>query len=194
MDLNTKCKQELRNEMQEQRTALSAEQVESHSRLIAAKLNELDPIINARRIMGFASIRNEVDLSFFLEGQAVQGKTVLLPRVEKDGNLAAVEFGGWHLSRPGAFGIMEPTGPVCSPDGIDAILVPGLVFDGHGYRLGYGKGYYDRFLKRLPPNTFICGVCYEFQVVDDLMPYDKDMPVHWIVTEKSELVLNWDFF
>lgn len=194
MDLNAKRKQELRHEMQEQRATLSAEQVEEHSRLIAAKLNALHPIINARRIMGFASIRNEVNLGSFLEDQAAQGKTVLLPRVDKKNNLDAAEFEGWNLCRSGGFGIMEPTGPACSLKEIDVVLVPGLVFDAHGYRLGYGKGYYDRFIKLLPSNTFVCGICYEFQVVDDIMPHDKDIPVHWIVTEKSELVINWDFF
>jgi 5-formyltetrahydrofolate cyclo-ligase len=190
MDINASCKykQELRKQMQKRRYALSAEQIARHSRLIAAKLNKLKPIINARRIMGFASIRHEVDLSCFLAGQAIQGKTILLPRVEEDGDLAAVEFGGWHLSRPGAFGIIEPTGSACSPAEIDAILVPGLVFDARGYRLGYGKGYYDRFLKLLTPNIFICGVCYDFQLVDALSPHDKDMPVHCIITEKSELI------
>lgn len=194
MDMKDKYRQDLRNEMRERRLSLSAVEVETYSTLIATKLSELEPIINARAIMGFASIRNEVDLSLFLEGQAGQGKKILLPRVEKSGELAAVEFEGWQSTRQGAFGIMEPSGLLCSPAGIDVILVPGLVFDACGYRLGYGKGYYDRFLQLLPKNTFICGVGYEFQIVDDIRPHEKDVPMHWIVTDKSELVIDWDFF
>ena len=96
--------------MGDKRASLSPAQVEAYSRLIAAKLSELEPLIKARSIMGFASISNEVDLGFFLEEQANQGKTILLPRVEKNGELAAVEFTGWQHTRPGAFNIREPMG------------------------------------------------------------------------------------
>ena len=194
MDVKDKHRQDLREKMSARRASLSATQVANHSALIAAKLKELEPIINAGRIMGFSAIRNEVDLRFFIEAQEGQGKKILLPRVEKSGELAAVEFVSWQSARPGAFGILEPTGPVCSLDEIDVVLVPGLVFDGRGYRLGYGKGYYDRFLQLLPKKTFICGVCFEFQVVDDIMPHSGDVPMQWIVTDKSELVIDWDFF
>jgi len=194
MEEQDKCRQALRQEMGERRASLSPEQVAAYSRLISGKLRQLEPIINARSIMGFASIRNEVDLRSFLEEQATQGKTILLPRVEKDGALAAIEFTGWQHTRPGAFNIMEPSAINASTTDIDVVIVPGLVFDGNGFRLGYGKGYYDRFLKILSKNTFICGVGYDFQVVDNVCPHAGDVPVHWIVTEKSELVINWDFF
>lgn len=187
-------RQVLRKEMGDRRASLSALQIETYSNLIAGKLMELEPLISARNIMGFASVRNEVDLRPFLQGQADLGKTILLPRVEKDGGLAAVEFSSWESTRLGAFGIAEPVGSDFPLAKIDAVIVPGLVFDAYGYRLGYGKGYYDRFLKLLPKSTFICGVCYEFQVVDNIIPNDEDVPMHWIVTEKSELVINWDFF
>jgi 5-formyltetrahydrofolate cyclo-ligase len=194
MNANEIHRQDLRKRMSEHRASLSAAQVENYSHLIAVKLSQLEPIINARRIMGFSSIRNEVNMQFFMGVEEGQGKKILLPRVEKSGELAAVEFENWQSTRPGAFGILEPTGPACSLDEIDVVLVPGLVFDAHGYRLGYGKGYYDRFLKFLPTNTFICGVAYEFQVVDDIRHHEKDVPMHWIVTDKSELVIDWDYF
>ena len=73
---------------------------------------------------------------------------------------------------------------------IDVVLVPGLVFDSSGHRLGYGKGYYDRFLSLLYPHTFICGVCYDFQVADNVFPHPGDIPMHCIVTEKSEIVIK----
>jgi 5-formyltetrahydrofolate cyclo-ligase len=180
--------------MGDKRASLLPDQVEANSRLISSKLNVLEPLVNARSIMGFANIGNEVDLSFFLEEQADQGKTILLPRMEPQGALAAIEFTGWQHTRPGAFKIREPLGPEISAADIDAVIVPGLVFDGHGYRLGYGKGYYDRFLEGLSNKTFVCGVCYDFQVVDNVCPHAGDIPVHWIVTEKSELAINWDFF
>ena len=187
-------RQPLRDEMAKRRADLSPAQVEDYNQLITHKLLELEPIINGRSIMAFASIGNEVDLRIFMENQINQGKTILLPRVEKGGRLAAIEFKGWQHTQAGVFGIREPSGVPASPLEIDVVIVPGLVFDGHGYRLGYGKGYYDRFLAQIPKNAFICGVCYDFQVIDDIFPHDGDVPMHWIVTERSELVVNWDFF
>lgn len=154
---------------------------------------DLEPLRRAHCIMGFASIGNEVNLSPWVVALLERRKTILLPRVEKDG-LVAVKFTSWSATFPGAFGIPEPAGAKISPEEIEAVIVPGLVFDAQGYRLGYGKGYYDRFLKLLPSTTFICGVCYEFQVVDDIFPHCGDIPVHWIVTEKSELLIKGDFF
>lgn len=195
MEKKVRDRQTLRREIGNRRDALSPEQVTAYSRSITNKLMILEPLLNARTIMGYASIRNEVDLHFFLDEQAARGRTILLPRVEKNGMLAAVEFTGWQHTRPGAFNIMEPrTADHFDIGDIDAVIVPGLVFDGKGYRLGYGKGYYDRFLKTLSKNTFICGVCYDFQIVDNVDPHTEDVPVHWIVTEKSELAVNWDFF
>ncbi len=186
-------RQLMRREMGEKRGLLTAGQVQDHSRAIAARLQDLHPFVQATAIMGFAGIGNEVDLTAALQKWA-ESRTVLLPRVEKNGQLAAVKFEGWEQTRSGVFGIREPGGSPVNPSTIDMVIVPGLVFDGKGYRLGYGKGYYDRFLKLLPARTFVCGVCYDFQVVDTVWPHESDVPMHWIVTEKSELAINWDFF
>lgn len=195
MERQARDRQALRREMENRRSGLLPEQVAVYSRSVNERLRVLQPLIKARTIMGYAGIRNEVDLHSFLSEQAERGIIVLLPRVEKDGALSALEFSGWNNTCPGAFNIMEPlAGDPFNPADIDAVIVPGLVFDGKGYRLGYGKGYYDRFLKTLSKNTFICGVCYEFQVVGNVYPHSGDVPVHWIVTEKSELAVNWDFF
>jgi 5-formyltetrahydrofolate cyclo-ligase len=194
METQEQHRRALRREMNDRRASLTSAHIESYSRLIAGKLSELEPMIKARSIMGYASIGNEVDLSIFLAEQIDRGKTILLPRVKTNGALAAVEFTGWQYTQPGAFKIREPIGVEVTAATIGVVIVPGLVFDTYGFRLGYGKGYYDRFLKTLPKNTFICGVCYEFQVVDNVYPHAGDVPVHWIVTEKSELAVNWDFF
>lgn len=186
-------RQMIRREMGERRARLTHQQVQVYSRAISDRLQELHPIIHSAAIMGFAAINNEVDLTLCLE-KWTGSRTVLLPRVEPDGQLAAVKFEGWEQTSRGGFGIREPLGEPVAPSTIDAVIVPGLVFDGKGYRLGYGKGYYDRFLKLLPASTFICGVCYDFQVVDTVWPRGGDVPMHWIVTEKSELAIDWDYF
>ncbi len=184
----------MREDALRKRNNLSLAETQEFSSRINAKLMELGPVLKAKSIMGFASIKNEVDLSWFLEKMKTKGKTILLPRVEENENIVAVEFKGWEYTASGPFGIKEPVGPAFPAEEIDVILVPGLVFDPHGYRLGYGKGYYDRFLSRGKTPTFFCGICYEFQLVENVFPHEGDVVLDWIVTEKSEILINGDFF
>jgi len=186
-EVNENSRALLRQQMLTSRSELTLEQVASMSSQIVSRLDQLAPLRHARCIMGFASIKNEIDLAFWMGKEMAQGKTLLLPRVEKSGQLAAVEFKGWEHTAAGSFGIREPLGPPFDPQLIDVVLVPGLVFDAQGYRLGYGKGYYDRFLPRLRKEAFCCGLCYDFQMVDDVLPHPADVPVDWILTERSEL-------
>lgn len=184
----------LRKRMHEERAGITRAQVEAWSTSVCRKLAELEPVRKAKTIMGFAAIKNEVNVNRFLGEEKNNGKTILLPRIESEGVIKAVEFVGWERTKKGQFGIAEPIGHHYDPQSIDIVLVPGLVFDGNGYRLGYGKGYYDRFLPTLAKDAFICGVCYEFQVVENVFPHDNDIPVHWIVTDRSELVIDWQYF
>jgi len=186
----------LRQEKQAIRRRMTSEDVRELSEKISGRVMELEPVRTANTIMGFLSIDNEVDLMPLLDELKKMGKTVLLPRVidTKERIMEAVEYKSLEEMHEGAYGILEPEGTAYSQEDIDAVLVPGLVFDANGYRLGYGAGYYDRFLPSLRNNTFICGICYEFQVCDDIHSCEGDIPVHWIVTDRSELLINSDFF
>jgi len=187
------ARKKLRSEMKTKRQALSQAAIKQASQLIARALSQLNPIQDAKTIMCFQAIQNEVDLSLFMQQQQQKGKKILLPRVEGD-HIVAVEWQGKENSQMSSFGISEPLGEAFPAEKIDVVLVPGLVFDPRGYRLGYGKGYYDRFLPLLRSNAFKCGVAYEFQVVDNVLPHAGDVPVHWIVTDQSELLIDADFF
>ena len=187
-------KKQLRTEMKHRRDQMAAAEVQHCSQQIRQRVEELNPMQEAQNIMAFASINNEVDLMPLMEKWRQQGRTILLPRVEAQGKLVAVEWTGWEDIQAGPFGIREPLGKAFDPRLIEAVLVPGLVFDYKGYRIGYGKGNYDRFLPHLSDSAFICGVCYEFQVVENIFPHQHDIPMHWIVTDHSELVISWDYF
>lgn len=184
----------LRSEMKKRRQSLSQEEIKQAGELIARALDQLNPVQDAKTIMCFQAIQNEVDLGLFMQEQLQKGKKILLPRVDGD-RIVAVEWQGDATnSRISSFGIAEPSGEASPAEEIDVVLVPGLVFDARGYRLGYGKGYYDRFLPQLRSNAFKCGVAYEFQIVDNVFPHEGDVPVHWIVTEQSEVLIDADFF
>lgn len=190
---NIPAKAELRRRMLVQRQSLSQEQVLELSLRVGKRLEQLQPLKQARVIMAYSSIKNEVYLNRWLDNMRSQGKTILLPRVEGD-DLVAVEYRGWEACGNGPFGINEPDGEPYDTEAIDAILIPGLAFDGSGYRLGYGKGYYDRFLTGISETVFRCGVAFEFQVVDTIFPGDRDIPMHWIVSDRSEVAVDMRFF
>jgi 5-formyltetrahydrofolate cyclo-ligase len=138
-------------------------------------------------VAAFASIRGEIDTYPILEGVLAAGKKLALPHVSKDKTqLRFYEVKDLNGLTPGEFGILcpEPVHAVAM-DKIDLILVPGLAFDRKGYRLGFGKGYYDRALPNLRPSALSVGLCYSFQLVDSVPAGTHDIPVKALLHEKD---------
>jgi len=106
-----------------------------------------------------------------------RANTALIPSELKD-------FPGDLTS--GTWGILEPKAdrvrPV-DPQEIDLVVVPGVSFDPNGNRLGYGGGFYDRFLLRTKPDTTFVALAFELQIRDDVHPEEHDHPVHYVITE-----------
>ena len=114
-------------------------------------------------------------------------KRVVVPVVNGD-HLRAVELSDDLAQlRRGRFGILEPyeTQSVIQPQEIGYIAVPGVAFDSRGGRLGFGKGYYDRFLGQLPATTYRCGLAFGIQVVPCVPQAPHDICMHGIVTEQG---------
>ncbi|HXF36758.1 MAG TPA: 5-formyltetrahydrofolate cyclo-ligase, partial [Actinomycetota bacterium] len=85
-----------------------------------------------------------------------------------------------------AYGALEPAGgEVLSPQELDAVVVPGLAFDRRGYRVGYGGGFFDRFLPRTRPDAFRVGICFHLQLVEEVPHGAGDEPVDAVVTERE---------
>lgn len=108
------------------------------------------------------------------------------------------ELGLWRFDSfdeltPGTWGILEPsparrpTHRLLRPEQVDLVVVPGLAFDAHGGRLGYGKGYYDGLLARVRGDVVAVGLCFEGQVVPAVPVAPHDMPMNFIVTEERVL-------
>lgn len=104
--------------------------------------------------------------------------------MQPNGRLEHREFKGRARLVTNRWGVSEPlTGALVLPSELDCVIVPGLAFDKRGYRLGYGKGFYDRFLADL--NVPTIGVCFSQFLLDEL-PFDVyDVPVSSVVTERS---------
>jgi 5-formyltetrahydrofolate cyclo-ligase len=145
----------------------------------------------SRVVLGYASFRQEVDTFPLLEEVLARGKELVLPRVVRASrslHLLRVKDLAADL-RPGYQGILEPDPARCSsvdPGLIDLVLVPGVVFDRRGFRLGYGGGYYDRLLASLPRAVRV-GLAFSLQVVEELPVLPHDLPVDVLVTEDGVL-------
>ena len=135
---------------------------------------------NAMTVLLYHSLSDEVNTHQFLEEWCKQ-KQVLLPVVVGD-HLELRHYYGAHELKTGAFGIAEPTGTLFKDyTKIDFVAVPGLAFDKNGHRLGRGKGYYDRLLSQLT-NAYKAGICYPFQVVDEVPVEPTDITMDGIIT------------
>jgi len=116
------------------------------------------------------------------------GKRLCLPQVidKKEGLMEPIEMPApWYDNvAPGYFGILEPTkGSTVDPCLIDIVLLPGVAFDQECYRLGYGGGFYDRFLPRLSPNAIKIGIAFGMQMVDRVPRDPHDIPLDGVCTE-----------
>ena len=126
----------------------------------------------------YNSFGDEADTHKITAQLLAMGKSVYLPRVEGK-NIVAVPYGAL---KKGAYGIEEPTGEPYFGR-IDVAVVPLLAINSRGYRLGYGGGYYDRFLANQGKTALKIGICYDFQIVDKIPAEGHDVPADAIVTD-----------
>jgi 5,10-methenyltetrahydrofolate synthetase len=135
--------------------------------------------------MAYWSLPDEVDTHQLIDRLMDRGVIVVLPRVTGKGTMELRRFLGTTSLTPGAFGIMEPTGPLFTDyDAIDAVVVPGMAFTADGRRLGRGGGYYDRLLPQLRHARRI-GVAFPFQLVADIPEENHDATVDQVVCQRD---------
>lgn len=152
---------------------------------IAAHLLLWPPYRDAKTVMAYVSVGAEVETGALLEMILSAGKRLALPRCKPDGIMEAPHSSTLDCLRPGLWGIPEhpQDTPSLSKADIDLILVPGLLFDAHGDRLGQGGGYYDRFLADFAGMT--CGLAFAAQTVLKLAARPHDVPVRALATEEG---------
>lgn len=142
-----------------------------------AHVAELPEYRAAHTVMAFVGAKGEPDTDGLFARLAADGKRLVLPRVEGH---ALVVGDGAAPRVTSAFGISEPQGPAIDPAEVQLVIVPGLAFTVDGARLGYGGGYYDRFLAAHSAPSV--GVCFAEQLVDELPTDAHDVRVHRVVS------------
>lgn len=142
---------------------------------------------NAAVVMTYVSMGSEPDTLRLIDELIAKGKKVAVP-VVKGRQMEASYINSRSDLVKGNFGILEPKKEAfkyCNPEDIDVITVPGIAFDANLHRIGYGKGYYDRFLPHV--NGVKIGVCYDFCIVDSVFSKEHDVAVDYIVTDLREI-------
>ena len=180
-------KAQLRDKLITLRTQIGRDFIEVASQSTFHLLQGNADYKKAKTVAAFASTKGEIDTYPLLEGIMASGKKLALPHVSKDKTqLRFYEVTDLKKLSPGEFGILCPEPVHAVPvDKIDLILVPGLAFDRKGFRLGFGKGYYDRVLPQIRPDAISIGLCYSFQVVDQVPVAAHDIPVKALLHEKA---------
>ena len=148
------------------------------------RLKDNSHFAHAQTLLLYSALPDEVPTQILIDELAAQGKTVLLPRVVSDTEMELRRYSGPADLQQGAFGILEPTGELFTNyDTIDVAIIPGMAFDVEGHRLGRGKGYYDRFLDKLSPSTYKIGLCFSWQLIDQVPTDEHDIPMDEVIVQ-----------
>lgn len=184
MDASVLKKRALRAELLERRAALAPLQREKMDAAVAERVLALPEYRSCGMLLSYVSVRDEVDTSVLIRSALRDGKRVSVPRCEGK-QMVFYEIGSLDALVPGRFGIPEPLPQVSArPDAASLCLVPGLSFDRCGARVGYGGGYYDRFLPGFPGTPV--GLCYAALASDIPLPAEKhDCRMALVVTDRA---------
>jgi 5-formyltetrahydrofolate cyclo-ligase len=181
------AKAELRRRLLAQRTALTEQEVHHKSVAITTHVCAMAAFRASHTVMVYMALAQEVQTGLIIEEARRQRKRVAIPLIQGP-TLVAVELPpeGTLLQR-GPYGILQPACKTVTvrPEDIPCVLVPGVAFDRHGGRLGFGRGYYDRFLSQCPPTTRYCGLAFGIQILPCVPRLPHDICMHWIVTEQG---------
>ncbi len=182
--LRQRAKMALRNRMRAVREALPSSACDARSDEIRKRLFALAELERAETVLAFASIRNEVRTRPSMEAAWTAGKRVALPRVVGD-ELQLHLVDSKTVLVEGAFSVPEAPGEAARiwPDEVDFALVPALAVDPRGYRIGYGRGYYDKLIPQLE-HACTCALVYDFQLISEVPELPFDVAVDFVVTDE----------
>ena len=166
----------LRRQIREKKRAMTQEQICSASEKLGQMLAQTEQYRQAKTIYGYLPYNQEVRTVPMLQRALQDGKRVAVPKVYGD-EMRFIYMEDLSQVAKSEMGIPEPVadGPVADdPEAL--VLMPGLAFDKEGNRIGYGGGFYDKFLEK-EPNHPTVALCYAFQMVEQLQTQEHDIPV-----------------
>lgn len=183
-----KSKNKLRKKAIEERSSISTADIELMSEKICSLLSEQNAYKQAKVILFYASFNNEVSTDKMIERAISDKKIVGLPVVNEENKTMSVKQANCLDDlKVKCLGVRQPAWelPDIDPARLDLVIIPGCCFDKKGYRLGYGGGYYDRFLSTLDNKAVKAGLAFESQVLDCLLVEYHDQKLDILITEKK---------
>lgn len=186
-------KVQLRKRIKAKRNALSENERTSYSAQICNRLVEQSWYANAHMILVYSAIQSEADLSLFCAQARKDGKILYFPKVFGE-EMEFFRIDDTAQLENGAFSVMEPNIEEFALSSYQAdvgapVLVPGVAFSERGERIGYGKGYYDRYISA-HPELFPVGICFSCQLLEEIPAESQDVAMRQVVTEKQAYLLD----
>ena len=178
------AKAQLRRQISDEICALPDGYISASDKSLAALMVSLEEFAAARNIMLYCSVKREPRTMEIAETALSMGKTVAFPYCFRGGIMQARAVISMAELRPAMLGIPAPpdTAPVIDPEELDLIVVPALAYDRAGHRIGYGGGYYDRYISGIP--AFTVGLARELLMKEKLPVQPHDIAVKCIITEE----------
>jgi len=190
-------KNKIRSEFRKKRDTLTPAERFSKSSSIIDRLFNIQEIRSANSFFIYISFSSEVITHDAVRLLLQNGKTVAVPYIDiQKESMLPVQLKGFHLLEPGPMGILQPKKEgLCPvpPDTLDIIIAPGIAFSEKGWRIGYGGGFYDRFLRLYRKPVY--ALAFELQI-NRQIPFDSayDVPVDYIITEERLIACTKNIF
>lgn len=179
-------KDNIRSLIKEKRNALTEEEKRVKDEKIFTKIINSDYYKNSNVIFVYVSFKGEVDTHKLIKYSLNIGKTICVPKViSKKEGMEAIIINSFDELNPGKYNILEPKDSCKKIDTnrIELILMPGVAFDKNGGRIGYGGGFYDRFLNKIDSKIPKIALAYDFQILKSIPCEEHDIKVDGIITD-----------
>lgn len=185
----------LRKEILYKRDNIENKEKINMDRIIANKLYESEYYKEASKIFIYVSFGAEINTKIIINKALNDGKKIYIPRSDyKTKLMEAVQIKSLNELIEDSYGILSPNSenePI-DPNELDLIIMPGVAFDKNGGRMGYGAGFYDRYLKRIAKANHKripkVALAYDVQIVERVPMYKEDMPIDYILSEKENII------
>lgn len=180
-------KKTLRKEMIQKRDNLDFKIKSLKDLAIKENLMNLEQFKKANNIFIYIGYGSEIDTYKYIKEFLSMGKNIYVPKTNiEEKTMEAVQINSLDNLVKDKYGILEPNSfeNKIDKDKIDLVILPGVVFDRQGGRIGYGGGYYDKYLMNMDKGIFKVALCYEFQLIDEVPSEPHDIKADFIITEK----------
>lgn len=177
----------LRKKFISERNSLAIDYRNSSTNTIFATLEEQNFFESSEKIFIYVGFGSEITTETFIK-KWINKKQIFVPEIE-NGKMNLIRLKSWDELAPGHFGVLEPTSSDYYEGKIDLVVTPSIVFDNNGYRLGYGKGYYDKYFSSREYDISV-GLSYHKLLQDNVPKEDHDIKVDVIITEEKTFLIN----